>query len=208
MKKNLILAFVISLGLFSCNEIPYIYVEKSASGSKDFVYNINTPGAINETAFVGLKSIVNGLIGNVDGLLQKKDYTIKELTLQSVNFEMVANQGNLANTLNISSIGIKPSYTAPSIPLMKETSIPILLTSMLPQSANLLFPGVNAINQSLAAAVIDRESATVFQVDVKGRGAPLNSKIAMTLNIKFTFNLVYSYCEESLFVIDGPVCGK
>ncbi|MBA4849628.1 hypothetical protein [Emticicia sp. BO119] len=208
MTKWLILAIIISIVMLSCDEIPFIYVEKSVSGNKTLVYNINTAGGINETAFVGVISIVNELSANKDGQLQKKDYTIKELSIQSANFEVIANQGNLSNTLYISSVVVKPAYTAAPIPFMQETSIPIGLTSIVPQSANLLFPGVDAINKSLAAAVKNRDDNTVWSVDIRGRGTPLNSRINITVKLKIVFNLVYSYCEESLFVIDGPKCGK
>lgn len=201
MKKAVIIAIILSMAMFSCDDILYIYVERNVSSSKALTFNVNTTGNINQTSILTISELVNTLVGDIKPGLQKYDYTIKELSIQSASLEIIQNPANTANTVNISSFVVDKTYSAAGKPILKETNLPINQASAFIVNSFLDFGGVETINKALDNAIKKIGSSHYLTFDIKGNPVPANSRVSGTIKINLTFNMRYSYCEESMFLV-------
>lgn len=207
MRKLLIALVILGFAMFSCDRQPFIYVEKSISSSKVLVYNINNSGVIDQRSLLYMDDIVKTLTDGLDGNLYKKGYTIKELTIQSASIGLVQNPGNTAVTMNVGSFVANHAFSvSPTKPLMGFTNIPINSGTVLAANTYLIFEGVDEINKALAATVKRLYKGAYLTIDIKGNTVPSTARVSATIKLDIKFNMQYSYCEASLFVIDGPVC--
>ncbi|RYU97056.1 hypothetical protein [Emticicia agri] len=207
MKKLLLLAVLFSVFAISCGRVPYIYVEKSISHTKDLVYTINTTGSINQTSYLSMDELVRTLTEGLDGQLNKRDYTIKELVVQSAEIKLKRNTGNTALSMNISSLVANNEVSvSPKVPLLRESNIEINEVTVAGANFSFMNDGLDKINNTLANAIKRLYRGSTLIIDIKGSPLPVTARVAVTLTLSITFNMQYSYCEESLFVIDGKVC--
>ena len=207
MKKLFFIAIGVSFLMYSCGNEPFIYVEKNISHSKVLIYNINTTGSIDQRTYLYMDDLVKTLTDDLDGNLYKRGYTIKELTLQSASIILATNLGNTAASMNISSLVANHAQSvSPTNPLINYTNVPINTGTVWLANNYLAFTGVEEINKALAAAVKRLYKGAFLTIDIKGSPVPSSARVSAQLKLIIKFDMQYSYCEHSLFVIDGPVC--
>ena len=201
LMKKLLIAFVIfSFTMFSCEFQEYLFIEKNVSQSKVFTFNINQTGTAVTSDYITVKQIVNSLVGEIDGQLKKKDYTIKELNIRSIGIESVSNANNTASSINIETIYFVYEFSEPTN-LAKVLNLPVNTGSVRQINSSLEQSGVEKLNAIFKEALKKISDTNNIVVYVKAASAPATSRASVSVKLHVAFNLHYSYCEESLFIV-------
>lgn len=205
MKRILILLFICSIGVFSCeNGIQHVKIEKVMSKTKTLTYVINTTGPINVTSGLSTKDIVTTLTDDVESDLGRRDYTIKSLTIQWISANIRKNSTNTSSSARMSSF-ISKTAGQSSVALIKESNFDIDNTTPVALGAYLIAGGIGEINNSLANAIKNTGGNPAINIDIKGNPVPANSRTSVILSLNISFNLEYSFCEAIFPYIINPL---
>jgi hypothetical protein len=207
MKKIFILASILTLtlSLCGCDEMidTYIKIEKNYSKTTELVYNINNTGNINQTASINMRNIIETLTNDLESLPDTRfGYTLTDLTIQSISFDLKKNPDNSAFGMNIGSFVVLPANS--KTPLFRERNIPVNDVTMFAASAFLDEDGLAKINAELKGFIKKTSGRSTMTVNIAGVSQPASAKVSAQLELTIRFNIEYWYCEQTIPFLMSP----
>lgn len=188
--------------MFSCEEeTPYMKVEKTVSKSTELVYQINTAGVIDGSLSISSRELVQALTDDKEFWGDRDDYTITELTIQSLAVTLLPKTGNMASGVNTTSFVSSDGTFSGKPRLLNEQPIGMGANNNVLVNTHLVFDGVDAINKFLKEAIGSKGLNKRLYVYISGNTVPFGGKAVADLKLNVTFNIEYWYCEQSVLPI-------
>lgn len=206
MKKIFLLASVLTLtlSLCGCDEMidTFIKIEKNYGKTTNLIYNINNTGTINKTASINMRDIIETLTNDLESLPDTRfGYTLTDLTIQSISFDLTKNADNTASGMNIGSFVVLPADS--KTPLFRERNIPVNDVTMFMANAFLDEDGIAKINAELKGFIKKTSGRNAMTVNITGVSQPASAKVSAQLQLTIRFNIEYWYCEQTIpFIIE------
>jgi hypothetical protein len=201
MKKILTLAIFLTfiVSLIACDEMidTFIKIEKNYSKATSLVYNINSTGSINQDATINMRQIIETLTNDLESLPDTRfGYTLTDLTIQSVSFDLKKNASNTASGMNVGSFAILQANT--KTPLFRQRDIPVNDVTLFIANNFLDEAGIAQINAELKNFIKKTSGRNSMNVNISGVPQPTSARVSAQLTLTIHFNIEYWYCEQTI----------